>query len=1174
MTSMLTPESSTCDAATTQATSSINLNDRFTQRTGAVQLTGIQALVRMVYDRALADRAAGMKTGSYISGYEGSPIGGYDLELARHKSFMEPLDIVHDPAVNEELGATAVQGSQLASTSGTLRNDMSGVVGYWYGKAPGLDRSADALHHANLAGVPKDSGAVAIVGDDPEAKSSTVPSNSSGLLAELGMPTLVPADSADIVNFGMHAAWLSRHSGLWAALRVSTPVADGTSTVVLEHSMTAPEMPDHDHVPRTNVLGPRLLKLDESLRKQRLDRVIDYCRTFNLNRMTHGGANDKVGIIAAGYQWLRVVEAHREFGEPDGVRIAKFAMTYPLDLEEVAEFSKGLDTIILAEDIGEFFTTTFKDALYSVARDQWGGRADALPKVMTSRDPLKDLPVVYDRVGINFDRPTPPKRSGQVALPLNVAARTPHFCSGCPHNVSTRASDNTLVGAGIGCHAMVMMMDTDRVGSVVGTAQMGGEGGHWIGMNNFVEESHFVQNLGDGTFLHSGTLALRALVASGANTTLKLLYNGTVAMTGGQDPVGEKPLAGLVKMVEAEDVAKIVITTDDVKRTRSQVSRGVSVRPREDLADVQKELAGIDGVTVLIHDQACATENRRARARGLMPEAATKVVINERICEGCGDCGEKSGCLSVQPVDTEFGRKTQIDQTTCNADYSCLSGDCPAFMTVQAADKTTSTITVPDLDAADLPTPDTAEFSGNHIGSWNVRISGIGGTGVSTLAAIIRTAAHVDGLHVHGVDQTGLAQKGGSVLSDIRLSSVPIDEPGHVPEGAADLILSLDGLTTAADKTLEILNEERTTAVFSTTDVPTGTMVTNTKALRTNPVMLSDSLADRVAKSLIMDAADVSEQLFGKSTYQTMILLGAAVQTGALPVSPESLEAAIAANGRSVGPNIQSFRRGRQLAGDASALNAALMALAEEKPTETDAIAANVPTASESAHQRVVKKLASTVDWDAHPDLLEGIALRVDELERWGTYKDGKEYLEALQEVAVHEQRVSPGSVALLSEFSFGLHKLTAYKDEYEVARLATDPSVMADVEAEFGQGARAHIKLHPPILRALGMDKKISFNAEPGSAHFLVLKKLAGMKKLRGTRLDPFRFGEVRELERKLPAVYRSAIISHAATMTTADQLAQLVDLAAKADGVRGYEQRKLDSGKQLIDAITRYRN
>jgi indolepyruvate ferredoxin oxidoreductase len=680
------------------------LADKYTLEAGELFLTGMQALVRIPLEQSRRDAAASRRVAILISGYEGSPLAGYDLELGRLGDLLDEHAIVFRPGVNEELAATAVQGSQLASASASCTYD--GVVGIWYGKAPGLDRATDALRHANLGGAAGNGGALVLVGDDSTAKSSTVPSSSEVAMAELGLAILAPADPQEIIEFGLHGIALSRFSGLWAGMKLATNIVDGSATVRLDTYRDPVVLPsrtidgaEFTHTVSARFLQPALTQLEQSLVYQRRELARRYISANNLNR-TIGDPDASLGIVTAGAAFRDTLQALERLGipEPDlprsGIRILKLGAVSPLDPEAIRGFARGLDEVVVVEEKRAFIELGVKDALYGTANPP-----RVLGKFGEDSRPLlradSDLPpeLLAGQLGQRIRRVLPPELTGTLTLGggdvvphrtvLPLVTRTPYFCSGCPHNRSTVVPDGSLVGAGIGCHALAALMPADRVGAITGLCQMGGEGASWIGMAPFVSEKHLFQNLGDGTFHHSGSLAVRAAVASGVNITYKLLYNDAVAMTGGQNAIGKMAVPQVVRELLAEGVRRVVITTDDVAKYRKvSLPRGVDVLDRSRLVPVQEELAAIGGVTVLIHDQECATGLRRKRKRGVVAAPATRVFINERICEGCGDCGQKSNCMSVQPAETEFGRKTKIDQTSCNSDYSCLDGDCPSFVVV------------------------------------------------------------------------------------------------------------------------------------------------------------------------------------------------------------------------------------------------------------------------------------------------------------------------------------------------------------------------------------------------------------------------------------------------------------------------------------------------------------
>ena len=1133
------------------------LEDRCTVADGTVYLTGIQALVRMVRDNAVEDRRRGLRTGSFVSGYEGSPLAGYDLELARRRALFDGLDHVHEPGVNEELAATSVMGTQIADQVGTLTCD--GVTGYWYGKSPGLDRASDALRHANLVGTHPRGGAVALVGDDPAGKSSSVACASEFTLADLQIPTLYPANPQEILDLGAHAVRLSRHTGLWSAMKIVTAVADGAATAVVRSGRATPreKLADGGHRPDAFLAGPNLITLERSLISQRLPRVAEYARAHGLNRQAVRTADDRIGIVSAGKTWLDVRDALDRLGlnqdelRRRGIRLLKLDLIWPMDQELVRAFARGLDEIIVVEEKRPFIEDAIRNALY--------GRPEA-PRVLGKLDdtgrelvpPVGELDTdkvtraLVRRLGDVHKLPSVlawKKQRPPSSMPLPLLTRTPYFCSGCPHNSSTKVPDGSPVGGGIGCHAMVLFMDDKQTGKVTGLTQMGGEGAQWLGIAPFVTEHHFLQNIGDGTFTHSGSLALRAAVASGRNVTYKLLYNSTVAMTGGQDPAGALTLTRLVDLLQAEGVAKIVVTSDDPRDTRRRgLPPGVKIRDREDVVAVQRGLAATPGVTVLIHDQECAAELRRKRKRGTVETPATRVLINERICEGCGDCGEKSNCMSVHPVETEFGRKTQIHQSSCNLDYSCLQGDCPSFVTVEVGEKKPRRARAAELPADAVPPPRDTVLAED----FGLRISGIGGTGVVTISQIISTAAVIDGRNVRSLDQTGLAQKGGAVVSDVRITDR--ETPGKIPDTECDLYLVCDGLVGTDPVNLQVADPHRTVVVASTAEVPTGQMVVDTGARFPERAAVRNSLESAARRYLAVDAAQLAERLFGHEQYANMLLVGVAWQLGQIPVSAAAMEHAIVLNGAAADVNIQAFRRGRQVLHDPAALEA-ITAPQHAEPSRhsavTDAIAALVAAKPSSELERLVR-------------------LRVCDLVAYQDENYARGYAEFVEEVRRAEDAAVPGSRALAEAVSRHLYKLMAYKDEYEVARLVLDAGLENTVREEFGADATYRVQLHPPLLRLMGLRRKIGL----GPKWTPVFRTLRGARRLRGTRFDPFGYHPVRRLERELIQEYRAAV-QEALRVLRPDTHAAAVKLAGLPGQIRGYEQIKVENVASYRSAL-----
>jgi indolepyruvate ferredoxin oxidoreductase len=1169
------------------APAAMTLRDRYTDTEGRVQLTGVQALVRLPMEVRRADAAVGLRTGGYVSGYEGSPLAGYDLELLRHRDLLDAHGIVVAPGLNEELALTAVQGTQLAPATGALRDDVAdGITGYWYGKAPGLDRATDALRHANLAGTSAHGGALAIVGDDPAAKSSSVPCASEAALADMAVPVLYPADVQDVLDLGRHAVELSRISGCWVGLKMVTAVADGSGTVAVGPERVVPVVPDLEidgkpfrHEPHAKLLGPRLAPLERDLHRARLVLARRYAAANGLDTIV-GRGPARAGIVAAGKSWLDLRQALRTLGLDDdelaarGVRLLRVGMPWPLEPGVVDRFADGLDEIVVVEEKRAFLETQIKERLY--------GRPGA-PAVHGKTDPAgAPLFAVHgdldpDAVAAGVARrllaqpgPSFPSvtawderrrnRRTRIDLPMAGTTRTPFYCSGCPHNTSTTsAPEGSLVGAGIGCHTMVMLMPEGQVGDVTGLTQMGGEGAHWLGTQPFADPakaSHWVQNMGDGTFHHSGSLAIRAAVAAGAHMTFRLLHNGAAAMTGGQDAVGALPMPALTRVLLDEGVARVIVTTEDLTRYRRvRLATGVVVWDRSRIEEAQEVLAATPGVTVLVHDQECAAQKRRKRKRGTLPDPTTRVVINERVCEGCGDCGQTSNCLSVTPVDTEFGRKTRIHQASCNKDYSCLDGDCPAFTVVEPGTAPRSTPVAP-LPGGTLPEP-TRTVPDDAV----VRLAGIGGTGVTTISQVLAAAARLDGRPTRGLDQTGLAQKGGAVVSDVKLGDAEV--AGRAAAGEADLYLGADLLVAADPLYLAAASPERTVAVVSSAKIPTGEQVVD-PGVDYPPV---DAVLGRIAEATrrdvgaVLDARALAEALFSDDQFSLSLLLGAAYQLGALPLSATAVESAFELNGAAVERNVQAFRRGRQSVADPAAFAAVVSSVTREaaggdeaRRSSTDV--GGVPGLT-MAGAAAAAEIVASIGAPADSELARLVAIRVPELVAYQDAAYARSYAEVVGGLVASDPR-------LAEAVAVGLHKLMAYKDEYEVARLATDPAFSAGVRAEFGADARISWKLHPPSLRAMGLRHKLTLGPWFRPAY----STLRSMRRLRGTPLDPFGRAEVRRVERALVAEYR-ALVPRLAVMAADGDVERAVRIAALPDMVRGYEDVKLANVARYREAL-----
>jgi indolepyruvate ferredoxin oxidoreductase len=1132
------------------------LADRYTSLEGRVFMSGVQALVRVLLDQHRADASVGLRTASLVSGYQGSPLAGFDREVARLGKLAAEHDLVARPAVNEELGATAVWGSQLTGTLPGPRYD--GVLGVWYGKAPGVDRAADAIRHGNYVGTDPRGGVLALCGDDPACKSSTIPSASEALLAALHVPILAPGSVQELLDLGRHGIACSRASGLWTAMKVVTGVADATATVEVGIDRVTPVTPTLDwdgrpyvHRPSAHLLAPQSLEMEETLVGVRLELARLYGRENNLNAVIRADAGARVGIVVSGTATRELEQALADLG-PAGtlsLRVLKVGMLFPLDPEPVRAFAKGLAEIVVIEEKGPFLERLVKEALYG---------SDTAPVIAGERSPdgkplvpktgildadliakaIGQRLLVHENIGSVRERlEALDSVAGRAQITLG-ARRTAFFCSGCPHNSSTVADDDAVVGAGIGCHTMVMMTPARR-GQIAGITQMGGEGAQWIGAAPFLEPRHFVQNLGDGTFHHSGSLAIRAAVAAKLDVTYKLLYNDAVAMTGGQSVQGQLSVAALARSLEADGVKKIVVTTESPARYRSvALPANTQVRDRSQLLDAQRELAEVGGVTALIHDQACAAELRRARKRGKAPEPPQQVVINERVCEGCGDCGRKSSCLSVEPVETEFGRKTRIHEASCNKDFSCLEGDCPAFLTVIAPKKQKPAVRFPDHH---LPPPVLRVPEDDTL----IRIVGIGGTGIVTVSQVIGMAALIDGKHSSGLDQTGLSQKAGPVVSDIRISKHPAVGTATPSAARLDLLLCLD-LLGATSANLRGASPERTVAITSTSLTPTAQMVIDREALAPDVGAAADAIASvtRAHENASIDAQKLSESLFDDHMPANIIALGAAWQHGTIPLSRNSLHEALRLNGTSVETNLAAFEWGR-----------------------VAAVGSDTKEAGNTARPplQVIELVDSIATDDG--ELRRLLDVRVHDLLGWGGKRSAQRYVRELARIRSDEKARLPGSTALTEAVATGLHKLTAYKDEYEVARLQ-----LIGLQ-ELPPGSKVSFHLHPPLLRALGLKRKLRL----GGWFVPCLRVLQHGRRLRGTRFDPFGYAHVRRVERELTGQYLS-VVNLALGSLSPETFPIALEIAQLPELIRGYEQIKLDGvaqfherARELLDQLSR---
>jgi indolepyruvate ferredoxin oxidoreductase len=1132
-----------------------SLDAKYRQEEGHIFLSGIQALVRLPLDQYRADKRRGLNTATLISGYRGSPLGGFDLTLERNPDLLREHNVVFISGVNEDLGATAVYGSQLANLFPKPKYD--GVLGMWYGKAPGVDRTGDIFKHANYAGTSRTGGVLALAGDDPLSKSSTLPSHSEVALYDAFLPVIFPGNTQEILDYGRLGFELSRYSGLWVGFKIVTNVADeiGTAVVAPNRIVIADpgfELDGQPWVQKQNpmLLPPWGLETEREIHVGRIEAAKAFAAANGLNRITVPTPDAWLGIAAPGKTYYDLREALRELGLDDaglrrhGIRVMKIGMLFPMEPGIVKEFARGLEELLVVEEKRAFCELFIRDVLYNqTERPRIVGKHDLEGRMLVPPDAELDADKIAQIVAKRLERKLQlPSITARVALleamrerpaPLSLA-RQPYFCSGCPHNRSTLLPEGSMASAGIGCHGMALGMDR----RTFGITHMGGEGAQWVGIAPFTDTKHLFQNLGDGTFFHSGSLAVRQAVAARTNITYKILYNSAVAMTGGQDAAGAMPVPELTRWLDAEGVKKIFVIADDPEKYPKDTrwAPGLDVWDRDRLDEAQRILRETPGVTALIYDQRCAAEKRRLRKRGKLEDPNLRVFINEAVCEGCGDCGVKSNCLSVHPVETEFGRKTQIHQSSCNKDYSCLNGDCPSFLTVVplGAPKKKER-RVYKVERA-LPEPELKVSR-----DARVYMMGIGGTGVVTVNQILGTAALLDGRHVIGLDQTGLSQKGGPVVSHLKLGDMPVEASNKVGAGGADCYLGFDILVATSPVNLDHASPDRTIAVVSTSQVPTGAMVTSTEVQfpESNNLINSINRFTRKDENVYLDALGLAETLFDDHMASNMIVLGAAYQAGAIPVSAAAIEEAIVLNGVSVGMNTHAFRVGRLLVVDPAWVGT----LKKHRVGEAQA----APALSAEARALVDRAGATG-------EVRRLLEIRVPELIAYQDAAYAGQYVDFVKRAVEAERRVMAGESRLSEAVARHLFKLMAYKDEYEVARLHLRNDVAAALAEEFPGGVKIQYNLHPPLLRAMGMKKKLKL----GTWFDPAFKALYAMRGLRGGALDVFGRAEVRRTERALIGEYR-ALVERALAALSPETYDRAVKLAALPDVIRGYEDIKL---------------
>ena len=1147
-----------------EALASVSIDDKYTLDRGRVYISGTQALVRLPMLQQEHDRRNGRDTAGYISGYRGSPLGGLDQALWKARKHLAERRIVFQPGTNEDLAATAVWGTQQTNLWNTGKHD--GVFGMWYGKGPGVDRSGDVLKHANSAGTSPLGGVLALAGDDHAAKSSSVAHQSEHALIAAGIPVLYPSNVQEYLEYGLHGWAMSRYSGLWVGMKCVTDVVESSASIEVDPDRFTIATPDDFEMPAGG-LGIRWpdppLEQEARLFDHKWYAALAYIRANRLNRIVTDSARPRFGIMTAGKAYLDVRQALDDLGLDDatcgriGIRVMKVGCVWPLDAQDARGFATGLEEILVVEEKRQILEYALKEELYN-----W--RDDVRPKVYGKFDergneggewsvPRGDwlLPARYElspaliakaiakRLS-KFDLPEDVRASIQARLdvieakeregarPADVAERKPWFCSGCPHNTSTRVPEGSRAAAGIGCHYMAMWMDR-RTETFT---QMGGEGVAWLGQMHFSNDRHLFVNLGDGTYFHSGQLAIRAAVAAEANITYKILYNDAVAMTGGQPVDGVLSVPQIAHQLHAEGVRKLVIVTDEPEKYTAAVRlpEGVTVHHRDELDRIQLELRATAGATVLIYDQTCATEKRRRRKRGSYPDPARRAFINDEVCEGCGDCSVKSNCLSVEPLPTPLGTKRRINQSSCNKDFSCVNGFCPSFVVAEGAE-----VRRPAGAARGGKLPDFSVLPQPRIPGldkpYGIVVTGVGGTGVVTIGALLGMAAHLEGKGVTVLDMTGLAQKGGAVMSHVQIASSPGSlHATRVATGDASLVIGCDSIVSASPEVMSKTRKDVTRAAINSASVPTAEFLTDPTwafpKTRTEALIRAGIGHD----CEFIDANASAVALLGDSIYANPLLLGYAWQKGWLPVSHEALMRAIELNGVSIEKNKLALELGRYLAQHGAQALDTLTGKASAVP-----VVLHVP---ESLDKTIAR--------------LGGL------LTAYQNAAYAQRYREAVERVRQKELslRGDAKQLPLTRAVARNLAKLMAYKDEYEVARLYSEPVFLDRLRAQFegepGKDYKLNFYLAPPMLAKRGDHGRL-VKRRFGSWMLPVFRIVARLKAVRGTPLDLFGHTEERRMERQLVADYLALIDEYCQTLTT-NKMSVAIELANLPDRIRGF--------------------
>ncbi len=1122
----------------------VKLEDKYARMDGRVHITGSQALVRLAILQSMRDRAAGLNTAAYIAGYRGSPMHNLDKELWRAGSVLDTQNIHFWPAINEDLAATAIWGTQQIHAFGDATVD--GVFGMWYGKGPGLDRSMDAIRHGHIAGSAEHGGVLVVVGDDHALTSTDAPAAHEYAFVEMMMPLLYPADVQDIIDYGLFGYAMSRFSGCWTGFKVIPDTVDASTSLDASPDRLSIVLPDDFERPADglNLRVPDFWHQQEPRhRAYKLDAALAFARANNLNHTTIPSAQPRFGIVASGKAYNDVRQALQDLGITDarasesGIVLMKMAMLYPFDDQTLLQFADGLEEVLIVEEKHQLTENGVRNALYHLPDsrrprvvgqfDERGQRLLPIVPELTPEDVGRAIAARIEyfhqsdqsRAYLRRIDELAKKRQARTALSI---VRQPYFCSGCPHNSSTKVPQGSRAHGGVGCHYMATYMDRDNFTH----SHMGGEGLTWVGQSAFVKTDHVFQNMGDGTYYHSGLLAIRACIAARVNITFKILFNDAVAMTGGQPVDGQISPAIISRQVHAEGVDKIVVVSDQPEQysDTDPFAPGTIIRHRDELDQTQRECRAHPGASVLIYDQTCAAEKRRRRKSGKMEDPDKRIFINDRVCEGCGDCGVASNCMSVAPLDTAFGRKRAIDQSACNKDYSCVKGFCPSFVSVLGGKlkKSAAVVEVP-AHLRMLPEPERPALEGDAV--YSILVTGVGGTGVVTIGTLLSMAVHMEGKHFSTVDQFGMAQKGGAVTSHIRLANHQnAVNAVRLNAGSADLVLGCDSLVTASDVALNAMSADHTYVIQNTHQQITGQFNRDPK-LRFPVIELDSRLAGAVNSQRIdsFNASDIATRLLGDSIASNLFMLGYAYQKGLIPVSARAIEAAIELNNVAIELNKQAFVWGRRAARDLPAIVALAQAAVNGHPT-------SVPQSLDAA-----------------------LDLYTRELAQYQSQSLARRYRRAIEAIAKKEQTAIPGSEHFSVTVARSLYKLMAYKDEYEVARLYSSGQFIRDLEQRFDGDYQLRFHLAPPLFARRDPVTGHLLKKEFGGWMLGAFKVLSRFKFLRGTPFDPFGYTGERRQERALIREFQT-MAGQLADELSPERLDQAVAIAALADEIRGY--------------------